>query len=318
MMNEKMKFYQRDFTIEDQSIIDYINQYHCIQKINIIQFTQNEQNELLNKIIKNQQTIKIQCSLSQLLTNEFIDYLLNNQTIEMISQTTQNHSIIIHYHHMTFYFILEQQEYQILGLNGEFNKMTNRYYVKLPLQTIKQSFSEMTQMNQLKERLQLFPIIPLLLWTTETNELQQLIQKQNIPIKIQQHHIQQKHYSDAIFDFTVPNLYEVIGAITTEMKTVTNVYHQFAFNMTKIVTAKEQEMYQTIVEGTIQSELTKEMLLGEKIIVIYPFQHAPMLCGNAYHNFTEINNEIILTIVCHNNQCKLFIEYPSSDHVVIH
>ena len=106
--------------------------------------------------------------------------------------------------------------------------------------------------------------------------------------------------------------------ITTEMKTVTNIYHQFSFNMTKIVDAKEKTIYQTIIEGTLQFELTKELLSGEKIYVFYPFNHSPFICDNNYHNFTEVCNEIIITIVCHENKCKLFIEYPSSDHVVIH
>ena len=134
----------------------------------------------------------------------------------------------------------------------------------------------------------------------------------------QNHSIQQKQYDDAIFDFSVPNLYEVIGAITTEMKTVTNVYHQFAFNMTKIVDTKEKVLYQTIVEGTLQVQFTKEMFQGDRIFVLYPFAHAPMICNNNYHNFTEVSNDIVITVVCHQNQCKLFIEYPSSDHVVIH
>ena len=143
MMNERIKLYQREFTPEDTNIINYINKYHSLQKINIIQF---EPTEIHTQLLKNNQTIKIQTSLYQLFTNEFIDYLSTNKTVEFISQTTQNNSIILHYYNSILNIILEQQEYQILGINGEYNKMTERYYVKLPIQSIKQNI-------QLKDRL---------------------------------------------------------------------------------------------------------------------------------------------------------------------
>ncbi|EAL47027.1 hypothetical protein EHI8A_167730 [Entamoeba histolytica HM-1:IMSS-B] len=301
---ERTRRVEKEYSLEETSLFDFLNGLHAIQKIHVIEF---EANELIHDIIQNKETIKVDCKLNDLI--ELIQLFPN---CEIISQTTLLSPFIIQIYNQKVHFILESQEYQCLGIIGQLDKITNRYYIQIPF----------SQLDKYKEKFLHFPSISYLIWSPQTDNLKEYLTSHQMSIKIQPHYFIQQHYKNSPFDLSSDNVYDCIGGICAGVHSILDPYDTVSFNVTRLINGKQRNVYHSIIQGTLQFSITKNTFLSynscPKVIVLYCYNSAPLLNKEVHHGFNQTNNSMIITLLFNENKVKTFVEFPYCDHFSLH
>ncbi|GAB1220295.1 hypothetical protein ENUP19_0050G0077 [Entamoeba nuttalli] len=301
---ERTRRVEKEYSLEETSLFDFLNGLHAIQKIHVIEY---EANELIHEIVQNKETIKVECTL-----NELIELIQLFPNCEIISQTTLLSPFIIQIYNQKVHFILESQEYQCLGIIGQLDKITNRYYIQIPF----------SQLDKYKEKFFLFPSIPYLIWSTQTDNLKEYLTSHQMSIKIQPHYFIQQNYKNSPFDLSSDNVYDCIGGICACIHSILDPYDTVSFNVTRLINGKQRNVYHSIIQGTLQFSITKNTFLSysscPKVIVLYCYNSAPLLNKEVHHGFNQTNNNMIITLLFNENKVKTFVEFPYCDHFSLH
>lgn len=118
---EEAQLYKKDFSVDDQSLYDYVNTLHCVKRVD---FLSSKNVDLLPSIVRNSKTVMFFGQIHKIFTESFFTQF---PSIEILSKTNGVEAIIVQYTAGSLTVVMERQEYQCLGLVGKLDKMTNRY-----------------------------------------------------------------------------------------------------------------------------------------------------------------------------------------------
>ncbi|KAL7718222.1 Uncharacterized protein QTN25_004521 [Entamoeba marina] len=301
---QKTRIYSKTYSKNDPFPFQYLQQLHSIQRVDWIHPESKTERQ---SVVVNNKTIKITTKLTDLLTLEFINTF---PTISLLSQCDVLSPIIIQFETKTLTISVETQVYQTLGIIGKFDKINERYYITIPY----------TSIEKFNSKLQLLPVVNLLVWSNEEDVLIEYLNQHSIKYISIPHEVTTKNYFKSPFSFDLNNVYECIGGFCCDIKSLTDKSCGEAFVVERLSLLQSGiSLTHHISQGTIQCKWDLDYLKQTSnewdIIVCYGCNWALTIWDSSIHTLCCDNNNFIVTMINKGETIELYVEHPMSDHV---